>query len=47
MPKTVTYSFELPGQIKHDFEFSLNTETFELTTNGEYSAPEWARTDHR
>lgn len=47
MPKTVTYSFELPGQIKHDFECSLNTETFELTTNGEYSAPEWARTDHR
>ena len=47
MPKTVKYSFELAGHVKHDFEFSLNTETFELTTNGECSAPEWARTDHR
>ncbi len=43
MPKTVRYSFELPGAITHDFSFKLNTETFELEKDGANAFPDWAK----
>ena len=46
MQKIVTYSFELPGNIKHDFEFKLDTDTFALTANTGCMQPDWARLDH-
>ncbi len=46
MQKIVSYSFELPGNVKHNFEFRLDTETFEIATNAACIQPDWAKLDH-
>lgn len=46
MPKTVRYSFELPGDRQHEFSFSLNTETFEIETNAARVNPDWTQLEY-
>ena len=47
MPKAVRYYFELPGDVTHDFSFSLNTETFQIDTGTTPHRPEWTRLGYR
>lgn len=47
MPKTVRYTFSLPNDVRHDFTFTLNTESFEIETNAEAARPEWTELEFR
>ena len=46
MSRTIQYCFELPGNVTHEFSFSLDSETFQIETEASLHMPEWTRLEY-